>query len=121
MYVFVYGTLKDGHSNNGLMHRSTLIGEGLLDGYKMFSVHGSFPCIIPKDKSQVFGELWEVPMEDLPNLDRLEGYYSENEPMSMYLRRTGTIVNKEGEQVEASFYVWNGDTDGYPEVCSGRW
>ena len=114
MKVAVYGTLKKGRGNHGLLSTSQFLGDGLIHGYDMYSVHGGFPCIVPSKSGEGICkvEVYEVNEETLARLDMLEGYRVNNRNSSMYLRDSTDIA---GIGV-VMFYVWNGDVDGLPKA-----
>lgn len=119
--VFVYGSLKRGFHNNPLLKDCKYIGMRFLSNYQMYDV-GSFPCIIPTckhdSKYDVFGELYEVPLDVLCfQLDRLE-HYNPYSLMNMYNR----VVVETDEGEKCFTYVWNGEVEGlYKEVEDGDW
>ena len=95
--VFVYGTLKRGHVNHGLMKGAHLIGEAYSWGWKMYHL-GGFPGIIPNENesdSLVHGELYEVNNPYIiRRLDRLEGVRYDpktGESCGLYHRTTTTV------------------------------
>lgn len=99
--VMVYGSLKKGFGNHGLLRDATYVGEVAIDGFDMFSL-GPFPAI-QEGEGHVEGELYEVDTRTLASLDRLEGH-----PV-MY-ERTDIIATHLGteEKVECYVYVYQG-------------
>lgn len=84
--VFVYGTLRRGCSNHGLIARSEYLGEAVTDtGYSMLHL-GGFPGVVKKGNYSIYGELYEVDEATLRQLDRLEGH------PSFYERRLITVL-----------------------------
>ena len=78
--VFVYGTLKRGHSNHDwhlARNKATYLGIGSLHGYRMGTYGRAFPFIWKAEPTdhwhRVHGELYEVDAATLEALDRLEG------------------------------------------------
>jgi gamma-glutamylcyclotransferase (GGCT)/AIG2-like uncharacterized protein YtfP len=72
--VFVYGTLKQGQANHSrlLRHNAEFVDYAKTDeGWALIDL-GPFPAMI-RDDNYVYGEVWEVDMKALPDLDRLEG------------------------------------------------
>ena len=69
--VFVYGTLMSGEANHGYLENSRCLGRAAIDGYDMYNV-GWYPAIVPGD-GFIIGELYQVPVDDIPSIDRLEG------------------------------------------------
>ncbi len=71
--LFVYGTLKRGQRNHGLMREARFLGETVTEPrYTLFDL-GSFPGMISGGNTAVQGELYEVGPELLARLDRHEG------------------------------------------------
>jgi len=74
MKVFVYGTLKRGHSNSILLANATFLGEcATSPEYTMYS-YGAFPAVVNHGNTPVKGEVYEVNQEVMEDLDRLEGH-----------------------------------------------
>lgn len=116
MFVFVYGTLKNGYGNNRLLRESTFVREAIVDGFEAYQV--GFPVAMPKEGYALRGEIWDIgdPETDsvarftLGSLDGLESYDKDNEEYSMYLRRPQ--VTRCGASVQ--MYVGNPkDWSGY--------
>jgi gamma-glutamylcyclotransferase (GGCT)/AIG2-like uncharacterized protein YtfP len=79
--VFVYGTLKRGHSNHRLLSRGNaeFLGRAYVEGgWRMLDL-GAFPGVV-RDGNQkdgrVFGEVFSCDIETLATLDLLEGHPS---------------------------------------------
>lgn len=75
-FVFVYGTLKTGHSNHHYLANSTRIGTArtALKNYVMFDY--GFPVVMRayrEPSGHITGEAYRVNMETLRCLDALEG------------------------------------------------
>jgi gamma-glutamylcyclotransferase (GGCT)/AIG2-like uncharacterized protein YtfP len=74
MRIFVYGTLKRGHSNHGWMRGQQFIGPAATR--PLFRLHdlGGYPgMVLAKNHGlSVQGEVWEVDVEGLKRLDELE-------------------------------------------------
>jgi gamma-glutamylaminecyclotransferase len=73
--VFVYGSLKSGFGNHGVLKGATFVEDAQLDGgYKMVSL-GGFPGVIQVDDQEavISGEVYEVDGSGLAALDMLEG------------------------------------------------
>ena len=100
--VFVYGTLKEGHPNNVLMHDSKLIGRAItIDKYAMYQY--GIPFVSKSSEtSNISGEVYSVDKTSLYDLDILERhpewYVREEVPVK--------VIDREGEikTVEAWLY-----------------
>ena len=78
--LFVYGTLKRGHHNNGLLQRADarFMGFDTITGpFRLVSL-GGFPGIIYDDRIEgantVYGEVYHFNPDKLESFDWLEGY-----------------------------------------------
>nr|WP_036759162.1 gamma-glutamylcyclotransferase family protein [Photobacterium halotolerans] len=72
--VFVYGSLRRGQSNHGLLCRAHYLGECRLAGYAMYDL-GPYPAAIqqPGSEGVLFGEVYDVDADTFRELDILEG------------------------------------------------
>lgn len=71
--LFVYGTLKHGQRNHGLMRKARFLGEAVTAPQYTLLDLGSFPGMIHGGTTAVHGELCEVGSQLLTRLDRHEG------------------------------------------------
>lgn len=130
MYVFVYGTLKQGYGNHRLLKgKSLYMGEAELLDYGVFPLPYGFPGILPKEGEIVKGELYSIDEQVLNGLDCLEGFYEPNHPHNMYERvevevvrylewdRGGAIIPR---REKAYTYVWARDEkpEYYEKMCT---
>jgi gamma-glutamylcyclotransferase (GGCT)/AIG2-like uncharacterized protein YtfP len=105
----VYGTLLQGYGNNRLLENSTLLGEGKT--VDKFQMHASgFPMVNNVNKNvNIHCEVYQVPLNDLPRIDSLEGHpvWYERKPIKVKLNN--------GEVVIAELYFNN------QEAVNARW
>lgn len=75
--IFVYGSLMRELSNHHYLARPgvRIVGPArLLGKWNMYTMNGRYPFIVPDDNGgDVVGELYEVDINTLGDLDRLEG------------------------------------------------
>lgn len=109
--VFVYGTLMKGEANHRYLENSVFLGKTLLEGYDMYNV-GWYPAIVAGD-GLVIGEVYEVPVADIPSIDSLEG------EGSLYVKKCER-VNLNGEKFFALVYVYLGDCSGLERISSWK-
>ena len=113
MKLFVYGTLKRGLHNHGVLGNSEYLGSATTMGaiYHL----GGFPGYKLEGRDEIHGELYEVSDELTWNrLDRLEG--------RPYLYdRHEKDVRYEGGEVAAQIYVFQRDVPESSRIASGRW
>ncbi|WP_407375606.1 gamma-glutamylcyclotransferase [Methanobrevibacter sp.] len=96
--VFVYGTLMKGKPNHHYLENSSYLGKASIEGYDMYDV-GWYPAIVQGSR-QIPGELYQVPAEDMPSIDMLEG------EGSLYKKRCETVMCADGKTRSAFVYVY---------------
>lgn len=119
MKVAVYGSLRKGMGNHGLMGDSQCIGQALMvDPATMFS-NGGFPILSfsVKQEKPILAEIYEVDSPQImQRLDRLEGY------PEWYNRTEKEFIMQDGSTVTAWIYHQDKDfTERLPVVASGDW
>jgi gamma-glutamylcyclotransferase (GGCT)/AIG2-like uncharacterized protein YtfP len=119
MHVFVYGTLKKGHSNHAVLRGADFVCHAYIRGYDMYHL-GGFPGII-EGNGEVYGEVYKITDDHLPWLDRLEGYSPDSKLENcMYLRKPVSFETEAGK-MEAFVYIWNGPVTNRKKIESGIW
>lgn len=115
--VAVYGSLRKGLSNHGLLSKSKSLGTfETLPKYNMYSVGGSFPALKNNGTTSIVMEVYEVDDKVLDRLDALEGYLGPNDIDNHY--------NKESISTpfgEAAVYIYNRSVNHMPRVINGDW
>lgn len=112
MRIFVYGTLLKGEANHDLLQGVKYLYTASTEpAFRLLNM-GSFPAMTEGGESSVTGEVYEVPMEVLRDLDRLEGH------PDWYERKQIRLTN--GELVQAYIMPIN-QALGRPEIGSGNW
>lgn len=117
----VYGTLRTGGGAQavlGIEGRLDDLGPCLIPGRLMDL--GRYPGLLPGE-GRVRGDLFSFPDDEaLALIDWWEDYMAEDEPASLYLRRTVRLIEPAG--MEAVVYYWNGPHHvGLREVAGGDW
>lgn len=128
--VFVYGTLKRGEPNHGLLRRARFLGRRRLPGVRMHDL-GPYPMAVPAggagrdgqlDGSPlIHGELFCVDAEGLAALDRLENVPSDYARLRLTLS-DGTpawVYLGRPEQVSGAALVPYGDWGTAPVFSYG--
>ena len=111
MYVFVYGTLKQGFENNHLLAESEFIGNGITKCmYPMVAIVKAYPYLIDDENHGKFvkGEVYKIDKNTLNKLDRLEGYPE-------HYNRRNITVNINHQEFETITYFINKNID-YSEL-----
>ena len=102
--LFVYGTLKKGFGNHGVLGKSIYIDEAITNSQEFTMFNGAFPFVSDKNTHEnagrILGELYEVTEpEILVNLDRLEGV------PSLYTRKDVEVTTLNNLLYNAIMYV----------------
>jgi gamma-glutamylaminecyclotransferase len=115
-YLFVYGTLKRGHSRSPLLRDEHFIGPAkTVPRYRLVDC-GQFPGLVsrPEDGLSVEGELWQVSDACLARLDEIECLNDE-----LYARLPIELLPPFGQwKVETYYYLR--PTEGLKDR-GGRW
>lgn len=102
--MFVYGTLKRGFPNHGLLDGAQFVGEATtIHRYPMIVQGTHFsPVMIPEEEQghRIRGEVWDVDDERLAALDHLE---STHLPTG-YIRKRIRVVLEGGTSCDAWVY-----------------
>lgn len=110
--VFVYGTLMKDEYNHIFLQNSKYINNATLENYDMYNV-GSYPAIIPGE-DEIIGELYEVPIKDMPAIDRLEG------EGCLYIKKCKTITEIQSRKTLAYIYEFMQDVEGLEKIKSWK-
>lgn len=115
--VAVYGTLRQGEGNHGLLRGQKFLGTDRIVG-TLYDI-GPFPCAVLDGKGQIVVEVYdEIDDETLSNLDCLEGYSGQESSANLYNRRT--VRTEKGEFVET--YEWAGVVrENFLKIEDGDW
>jgi gamma-glutamylcyclotransferase (GGCT)/AIG2-like uncharacterized protein YtfP len=109
--VAVYGSLRKGMGNHGLLQSDevTFLGTERVSGFDMYSM-GGFPFITPA-QGEIRIELYKVGHATMLRLDRLEGY------PSFYDRKL--IQTSKGQAW--IYFIVGKNLSNYEKVQSGDW
>ncbi|MGJ8673305.1 gamma-glutamylcyclotransferase family protein [Rubritalea sp.] len=109
--VFVYGTLRKGASNAQRMTSARFLFAAFLPG-EMYRVDW-YPGVVLGEGSKVIGEVYEVSLELLKELDRYEGYEYECTRVS--------VEDSVGVTHDVLVYAYSQDTKNLQKIPSGDW
>ena len=114
--VFVYGSLKRGFSNFGILNGATFKGAHTTGvNYTMYSL-GGFPGVVARGDTSIQGEVFEVDEAHMKALDRLEGV------PSFYTRHIiQTSFGPAWMYMLSPEYIKRADLHNFPVVTGGRW
>ena len=119
LLYFAYGSNMDLNQMAFRCPDAEVIETVRLEGYRLaFRSNGGnrgVATILPDPDSHVDGVLWEISPEDERNLNFYEGF------PRLYGKRTLTVVNRLGKEVEAMAYVMNAPYKDRPAVPSASY
>jgi len=118
MLLFVYGTLMRGMRNHAMMKYGkgdSTHGRASVQG-TLYHL-GGFPGLRLEGTGLVYGELWRVTDESIPEFDRFEGV------PHLYTREVVIATPLDSElQVYANTYVYATDPSEYAQpIEGGQW
>ncbi|QYM79885.1 gamma-glutamylcyclotransferase [Horticoccus luteus] len=104
MLLFVYGTLKRGGANHGLLAQQRFIGEArTVRGFTLFALDGYPGLIAAPHAAGVTGEVWDVNAPQSLVLDEFEGVAE-----GLYARELIALAPPfESASVETYYYLRN--------------
>lgn len=111
----VYGTLKSGLGNHGLLEQARLVGTDTLRQICLYDI-GPYPGARLEASAGIEVEVYAITAIELARLDLLEEYDPTDPEHSLFTR----------ELVETRFgatwvYLYRGDVDGKPSLDRGAW
>ena len=112
MLLFVYGTLKKGHSNHRLIENASYIGEDKTrENYCMINL-GHFPATLEREKmSSIKGEMYLANGDLLQTLDKFEGKW-------FYRKK---VLFESGKSAYTYFISPETIKKKYPVIKNGNW
>ncbi len=106
MYIFVYGTLRQGMRLHHYLFQDEFIGNAVLSDATMYDL-GEYPAVVLRGNKNVYGELYFITLATLRILDNLEGV-SESEQESLFCRERQLVkLTNNNSVINAYIYVYN--------------
>lgn len=119
MKIFVYGTLRKGERNAGLLENATCIAEQCWRDGELYDTGYGYPAMKNSQGTRVYGELYTVTEDALQRLDQLEGYI-EGGKNNLYERMEQTVYSDKGSGV-AYMYVASQANLLNRKISNGDW
>lgn len=110
--IFVYGTLRRGGSNHFRMAEAEFVSAGTVNG-RLYQIDWYPGLVLDASADMVTGEIYQVPLSVLDDLDRFEG--------EEYRRLKTAVLLPGGEAVSAWVWEWLGPVDESRRVRGGDW
>lgn len=104
MFLFVYGSLMRNEENHHFLKemKAKFVTKGEVKG-KLYDLGVGFPALT-EEEGYVYGELYEIDEASISLLDQLEGYDSEREEDSLYVRKKVVIRSFSKQNYQAEVY-----------------
>lgn len=116
-WLFVYGALRKGASNDWRMKNARWLGPAEVGG-TLVKVDW-YPGLVLGDGGSVIGEVYEVGPDLLRELDEFEGIGADERNGEYH--RVRSRVSLAGEITEVWIYEWLKGIEDYEIVKSGDW
>lgn len=113
--VAVYGTLKRGRSNHGLLRGARYVGTDRLVSIALYDL-GPYPAARLETSQGIEVEIYAVTPHGLSELDQLEEHFPQAPERSVYDRKA--LETRYGT---AWVYLYNLPVKGCPRIAQGSW
>ena len=119
MNVFVYGSLRRGLHNSGLLKNQHLVTTHAWCYGLLYDTGSGYPVLILDGSNKIFGEIYDVDEKCLEKLNLLEGY-DEYSMTNFYNRETINIQTNKGIK-KAYVYTMEQPRGYYRLIEDGDW
>jgi gamma-glutamylcyclotransferase (GGCT)/AIG2-like uncharacterized protein YtfP len=119
VYLFVYGTLRKHERNHHYLNKAKKLYDQAWVYGTLYDTGFGYPALSLNGNDRVFGELFELSIDDLPFIDQLEDYHPARTD-SLYTRVTEQIWTDDGP-VEGVVYVTTNKSIMKERIPSGDW
>jgi len=112
--IVVYGTLMTGECNHGYCRNACKIRECSIFG-TLYDTGYGYPAFSLNGSTRIQAELIEIPGEDFPAVDDLEGY------PNLYTRQMISVTLPDGSKEEGWVYLMNKLPKNAEIISCGNW
>ena len=112
--IIAYGTLMTGEPNHGFCRNAVRITPCIIRG-ALYDTGYGFPAFVPEGDAPVRAELIQIPVEDWPDVDRLEGC------PDFYRREFNAAELADGSTAGGWVYIMNRLPARAEFIASGDW
>ncbi len=117
MYIFVYGSLKQGYWNHYLLEEDNVsyVGEATIKGFSLYHV-ATYPGMVKSNDldEKVYGEIYNISLKVLKSLDNLERE-------GFLYKRISTVAEIASEEIDVSTYLYMFEVDKSLKVENNNW
>lgn len=117
--VFVYGSLRQGALHAWRMAQADFVGKATVKG-TLVKIDW-YPGLILEGETLIQGEVYEVGVETLRELNEFEGIGIQDDRNDEYKRVKTIVVLADGREWECSLYEWQLGVANYEVVANGDW
>lgn len=113
--VAVYGSLRKGFYNHGLIAGSEYLGDDRLSNLTLYNL-GPYPGVKVQNSQGVLVEVYSVTDKTLAELDKLEDFFPDRPQHSQYLRIANASIYG-----TVWVYIYNRPVESEALIPSGVW
>ena len=119
--VFVYGTLRRGEANAGLLRDAECISEKAYMRGGLYDTGCGYPALTLSGQQCVQGEVYRVDAPTLKKLDELEDYYAKGDPRNLYERVSVAVHSDQGDMQVWTYIFLEEKALQLERIDSGDW
>ena len=127
--IFVYGSLKRGFHNEGLLYNAKSLGKAkTVKKYPLvITKNPHYPYLVKEEGKgyEIIGELYRVRRDELEKLDQFEGKEFKREKIknnrNLLKRKTHNSSKIQIDELDVNVYYYNGKLDYTNDDISWAW
>ncbi|MGG4490729.1 gamma-glutamylcyclotransferase [Metabacillus idriensis] len=119
-HLFVYGTLRYLEKNHHYLKQGTCIAEQAWTNGSLFDSNDGYPAMTV-DQDTVYGELYEIDEDLLPEIHKLEGYLGPEANDSLFEFVPVRVYTDTMEHDAFCYVIKSDQAEGMKKIKSGDW